>query len=76
MTPAWLGCIHYALGNNEMLAAFRAETGNNWTPGRTGFDRMIDEATGAERAFLEQFIRWANVAVWGPLDGEEETHGL
>jgi hypothetical protein len=67
MTGAWLGCISYALGDPGVVALFRAETGNQWQPGLTAIDQAIDEATGADRAFFEAFIRWANVHVWGPL---------
>lgn len=69
MTPAWLGCVSFALGNSDVVAAFRAETGNAWTPGHSGLERMIDAATGADQAFMEQFIRWVNVNVWGPIGG-------
>jgi hypothetical protein len=68
MTPAWLGCIHFALGNEGIVAEFRADTGEKWSPGATPLDRMIDEATGADRDFLVKFIEWANVNVWGPLE--------
>lgn len=68
MRPAWIGCLHWALGNDEIIAAFRAETGNRWTPGRTGIDRMIDEATGADRKFFEDFVAWFNCSIWGPMD--------
>jgi hypothetical protein len=71
MTPAWLGCIHWALGNEEIVSAFRADTGMRWRPATTPFDRMIDQAVGAERQFLEAFIRWVNVNVWGPVNPGE-----
>jgi len=70
MTDAWLSCVHWALSTPEIVAAFRHETGNTWQPGASGLDRMIDAATGADRAFLESFIQWVNVNVWGPLDPE------
>ena len=63
--PAWFGCLHWALGNAEMVAAFREDTGHAWTPGRTPLDRMVDEATGADKAFLEAFAAWMNANVWG-----------
>lgn len=73
MIEAWLGCIHWAISEPDILAAFRADTGNNWSPGLTPIDRMIDEATGADNHFIEAFIRWVNENLWGPIDGEEET---
>lgn len=72
MNPAWLGCIHWALGKEDIMCAFRDETGNEWRPGRTPTDRMIDSACGADEKFLTEFIEWANVNVWGKMDGEEE----
>ena len=67
MTPAWLGCIRWALIDPDIVAAFRADTGNTWTPARTPIDAMVDKATGADRDFIEQFIRWTNINVWGSL---------
>lgn len=69
MTPMWLGCIHWAIGEPEIVACFRADTGLTYQPGRTGIERMIDEATGIDREFIEAFIRWVNVNIWGPIDG-------
>ena len=73
MTGAWLGCIRFALGKPEIVAAFRADTGNKWEPATTWIDRMIDQQTGAEWAFLKAFTEWANVNVWGPLDGKDDA---
>jgi hypothetical protein len=76
MTAAWIGCMSWAIGVPEIVEAFRAETGLRWSPGVTGIERMIDEATGMDRAFIESFIRWANVEVWGPIDGGESAKAL
>jgi hypothetical protein len=73
MTPMWLACMSWAIGNPEIVEAFRNETGMRWAPGRSGLERMIDEATGMDRTFIEAFIRWANVEVWGPIDGGPTT---
>lgn len=72
MTPAWLGCVSWAIGKPEIVEAFRAETGNRWRPSPSPFDQMIDQATGADRDFIEAFIRWVNVNIWGPIDGPEQ----
>ena len=72
MASAWVGCISWALGDPGTVAAFRRDTGVQWTPGATSIERMVDEATGAEWEFLKRFVRWANVNAWGPLDGEGE----
>jgi len=47
------------------LAEFRADTGCDFTPRLTSIDWMIDEATGRERAFVEQYVAWFNENVWG-----------
>ncbi len=68
MTPAWLGCLQWALSEPEIVAQFREETGNRWSPGRTVLDRMIDDTTGAPHHFIVEFVKWANVNIWGPVD--------
>lgn len=65
--PAWLSCLSWAMTEPEILAAFRQDTGHAWAPGRTPLDRMVDEATGADKAFLEAFAAWMNVHVWGEV---------
>lgn len=72
MLPAWIGAISFAFGEPGCIEAFRRDTGNKWHPGEAPLDRMIDEACGADKKFIENFIKWANVAVWGPIDGEPE----
>jgi hypothetical protein len=68
MLPAWIGCISWAISEPEVVAAFRQETGNQWTPGRSPLERMIDQSTGVDRNFIEAFIRWVNVTIWGPVE--------
>jgi hypothetical protein len=62
---AWIGGLRYAIEQDDMLAAFRHDTGNAWTPGPTALARMIDEACGADFAFFREFARWYNANVWG-----------
>lgn len=73
MAPAWASCLYWAIGDPAVLADFRAAIGNKWTPPATGIDRMIDEATGADRAFIEAFVAWFNDHVWGPIEDEPRT---
>ena len=47
--------------------AFVHDTGYTWTPGRSPLERMVDEATGRDRAIVKAFVRWVNVQVWGPI---------
>lgn len=67
MADAWVGCMSWAIGDAEVVAMFREETGNQWRPGN-GIVAMIDKATGADAAFIKQFVEWANVNIWGPID--------
>jgi hypothetical protein len=72
MAYMWVGCLQWAMKQPGCLEEFRADTGFTWTPGRTPLDRMIDDATGMPRAFLDAFLPWFNEHVWGdehaPLD--------
>ena len=71
MTPAWLGCIEWAIKRPGIVAQFRAETSNAWMPGVSPVDRLIDKSTDAEWEFIKAFVEWANVNIWGPIDGPE-----
>lgn len=68
MTQAWVDFLRWAFGVKELIDQFRAETGNYWTPATTPIDQMIDNATGANREFCEEYIKWLNHNVWGPCD--------
>lgn len=74
MTEAWLGCIYWAIGTADIVARFREDTGNRWEPARTPMERAIDEAAGADLAFVKAFVEWVNANLWGPVDGENTTH--
>lgn len=69
MTGMWVACITWAIGVEEILDAFRSDTGNVWKPSNIPLERMIDQASGAEEAFIKQFVEWVNVKIWGPIDG-------
>jgi hypothetical protein len=81
LIPAWFGCLAWALQEPDILTAFRADTGLTWTPGRTPLERMIDDATGADAAFIAAFAAWMNHNVWGEVEAipppptEDHTHG-
>jgi hypothetical protein len=65
MAAMWVSCLHWAIGYPVILAAFKADTGLSWTPARTPLDRMIDEATVADHAFIAAFVPWFDANVWG-----------
>ncbi len=68
MRDAWLCCLSWAIGEPDIVATFRKDTGKNWIPGRSWIERAVDSATGVERDFIESFVRWFNVNIWGPME--------
>jgi len=71
MAGAFVGCVRFALGEPELRQQFKDETGQDITALVTGspIDRMIDEATGHDRAVFAAFADWVSVNLWG--DGTE-----
>ena len=67
MMEAWLGCLHWAIGEPEILAAFKRDTGLSYSAPRCGLDAMIDQATGVQEKIIAAFIPWFNENVWGPM---------
>jgi hypothetical protein len=65
MAQAWVDCLRWSVTEPEILAAFRAATGSDYSPGATPIERMIDQATGRDREFVEQYVAWFNENVWG-----------
>ena len=75
LIPAWLGCLRYTISDDEMMAAFRKETGNWWEPAANPLSRMIDESSGADIDFFRALAKWMNENVWGDPDGEDDGDG-
>jgi hypothetical protein len=71
--PAWLACLSWAIGEPEIVAAFRAETRVAWQPGRTPLEIMIDKSTKADEWFIKAFVEWFNANVWGSWADEEAS---
>ncbi len=69
MVAPWIGCLQWAISTDEIVEAFREQTGNNWHPSQIPIENMIDEATGADRDFILSFARWVNRNIWGEVDG-------
>lgn len=67
MAGPWFAHLQFCLGREDIMQAFRAETGCQWQPGRTPLERMIDDATGAHREMLVQFAAWVNANLWGEV---------
>ena len=56
LVQARVDCLCWSVTEPEMLAAFRADTRCNFTPGLAPIDRMSDEATRRNRVFVEQYV--------------------
>lgn len=65
MVGAWLSCLQWAIGVDDIRASFEQETGMRFVRARTPIDSMIDEATGIHEAYIRQFVEWFNVNIWG-----------
>lgn len=61
----FLNFVSWAIRNPEVVGAFREATGNRWTPGIRPEERLIDQATGADRAFVEAFMTWIAENMYG-----------
>lgn len=59
MAQAWYGCMSWAIDNDEIRSAFEAETGHHYAAPQNGFEH--------ESAYVEAFVKWANVNVWGSM---------
>lgn len=70
MIPAWIACISWAVATQDVLTWFRKDTGNGWEPSRDPQTGMIHKRCWADRTFIEAFIAWANVNVWGSNEAE------
>ena len=67
MLDAWLGCLHWAIGKDEIRAQFKSDTGKNLESlvGATAFEKMIDKATGYDRELFAAFADWVTINFWG-----------
>ncbi len=65
MVQAWVDCLMWAIGQKDIIDAFRSDTGIMWRPASNPIHKMIDDATGAEGEFVKRFTEWFNESVWG-----------
>jgi len=68
MAQAWVDCLRWACTFPPHIKAYTEATG--YQPLRSPIERMIDSATGADRAEAERFIRWFHANVWGTIEPE------
>ena len=63
--PAWLSCLRYTLGLEDVISTYRLETGDTYKPPHNPLDAMIDQASGRDWQFLKNFVLWFNDNIWG-----------
>lgn len=64
-TIAWADFIQWAWSEPEMRAQFTAKTGVVIVEATNPIERIIDDATGASRGVVSEFIEWATINHWG-----------
>jgi len=63
----FVSALGHALGNEDMRAAYQAQTGKTpYQVPTNALEAMVDQATGADRAAIEDFARWFAKEIWGP----------
>ncbi|PYE88772.1 hypothetical protein [Phyllobacterium leguminum] len=72
MYPAFMGCVQWALGTDEIIKRYRDETGDKFEFGKSGIEQMVDQATGADFAFFQRFSDWVEREIFGT---PEMVHG-
>ena len=67
MTDAFLGCVHWAVGEEHIKQAFKAETGLDLDSLVTAspLARQIDETTGRTSDMMAAFCDFVAENVWG-----------
>ena len=72
MFQAWADCLHWAIGEPDIVRRFEKETGLRWTPPSSFLDNAINDAVGAASVYMKAFAPWFNTNVWGELGGDHE----
>lgn len=69
MAAAWSSFVQWAIRDSEIRDKFEESSGRKWTLPRNGLERMIDDATGASAAYVEDFAVWVTRELWGEPSG-------
>jgi hypothetical protein len=56
---AFVDFLRWASANEGMCNQFRTETGETYSPPKSGLDMMIDTATGRTKKVYERFVEWS-----------------
>ena len=73
LEPAFWGCVRWGLGSDKLLMTYRAATGDEWRPGVSALEKLIDTAAGADSAFLQRFADWVADNVFGRPENLDEA---
>lgn len=76
MTEAWISLVIHAVGKDEVISAFKAETGHDLRSltNASLVAAMADKATGRDRQMMASFCDWVTVNLWGDgTDPDEKT---
>lgn len=68
MFEAWCDCMSWAIGEKVIRKQFELDTDMHYKLPNSPLDKMIDEATGYEKDYIEKFIIWANENIWGNVE--------
>lgn len=69
MTPAFLGCLSFAMRADDCIAAF-LKAHPDCKPPMTPMERAIDQACGRDKAVAAVFADWVAETLWGE-EGKE-----
>lgn len=69
----FINCVRWALGSEMVLAEYRKQTGDKFQPAKNHIERMIDQATGNELAFMQRFSDWVEINLFGTPEQVYET---
>lgn len=68
MAAAWLGLLLWARGVPEIVEKFEREAGHDIAAlSSTGFDRMIDESKGRDKAVVIAWSDFVTREYWGEV---------
>ena len=65
MAQAYIDFAIWAIGQPGFIEAFTADTGIKFTLPKNSMERLIDDATGANKAIIAAYLDWLTVSHWG-----------
>jgi hypothetical protein len=68
MTSAWMGCMHWALGREDLIQHFDQDSGQNLLACDLSGYPMESPEEVIDSPVVQAFILWINANFWGPCD--------